>query len=126
MGVFVLNFKAEFATAVSGGFKLQTLRKNRKDGKRPGPGDRVKLYTGLRTRFTKLLLEAEVVRCRAVRIDFSGFGQLIIDGELMTLEERTASARADGFSCWDGMCAWFRRQYCEEDSFEGFCVEWKA
>lgn len=125
MARFLLNFKRQFAPAVLEGTKRQTIRKNRADGKRPQPGDIAACYTGLRTRGTQHLRDGEVIRCRGVRIDCTGNGDLVIDGEHVTGHDRVAFAQADGFSDWPAMLDFFRTQYMEP-TFEGFCVEWKA
>lgn len=128
MSTFLFNFQRQFAARVEQGEKRQTIRGRRADGRRPQPGDQVKLYTGLRTRHARLLCQAAVVRCRAVRIDFAandGNGEMVIDGELLQLEHRQTFAAADGFDCWQAMLAWFKDQYGSQgSSWDGFCVEW--
>lgn len=121
---FVLNFKQEFAALVERGYKKQTIRGHRKDGKRPVPGDQVRLYTGLRTSRSRWLRDGTVVRCRAVRIDFEGYGTIVVDGERLTQEQRFEFAKADGFTTWDDMRKWFSDQYGAPLVWEGFCVEW--
>lgn len=120
---YPFNFRPQFALAVERGEKRQTVRKHRVDGKVPEPGDWVMLYTGLRTRDTRLLNEGPVERCRRVRID-PRERVLVIDGELQDLEQTTAFARADGF---DTRLAMF--QFFEDTHggmvFEGFVVTWE-
>lgn len=125
MARFLLNFKRQFAPAVLEGTKRQTIRKNRADGKRPQPGDIAALYTGLRTRNTQHLRDGVVTRCRAVRISCMGYGELIIDGDCLSVETRTAFARADGFTDWPAMLEFFKTQYGVH-TFDGFCVEWEV
>lgn len=119
----LFNFKAEFQGLVERGEKVQTIRQNRRDGKRPAPGDTACLYAGLRTRKTRLLREATVTRCRAVRIDF-GDDSLVIDGAKLTWDEKIEFARADGFPSWNAMRKFFADQYGTHAPFDGFCVEW--
>ena len=126
MATFPFNFQARFADAVRSGAKRQTIRRNRRDGRRPVPGDAAKLYTGLRTRATQLLCQAAVTEVLSVRIDFED-RQIYVDGERLTVSERTAFAQADGFASWPDMLTWFAEQYgsCSENRvFEGFCVRW--
>ena len=125
MARFPFNFKRQFVPAIVDGTKCQTIRANRKDGKRPQPGDIAALYTGLRTRSTQHLRDGEVIRCRGVRIDCIGNGDLVIDGQHLTGPDRTAFAQADGFTDWPAMLDFFKTQYAVA-TFEGFCVEWKA
>lgn len=123
---FVLNFKREFAGLVERGYKKQTIRGHRKDGKRPVQGDQVRLYTGLRTSATRWLRDGTVVRCRSVRLNLAGNGEIVVDGERLTLEQRFEFAKADGFLTWEDMRKWFCDQYGAESfpEWEGFCVEW--
>lgn len=123
MARFPFNFKRQFAAAVADGTKRQTIRSNRKDGKRPAPGDIAALYTGLRTRNTQHLRDGVVTTCHAVRISCMGYGELIIDGAALSGEARTAFAQADGFPDWPSMLDFFKIQY-GQDTFDGFCVEW--
>lgn len=49
---FVFGFKKQFAPAVEQMLKRQTIRANRKDGKRPVPGDKARLdWQGMRAWF---------------------------------------------------------------------------
>jgi hypothetical protein len=125
MARFPFNFKSQFAAAVADGTKRQTIRANRKDGKRPQPGDVAALYTGLRTRNTQHLRDGVVITCRAVRISCMGHGELIIDGDVLSGEARTDFAKADGFPDWPAMLDFFKTQYGVH-TFDGFCVEWQV
>jgi hypothetical protein len=130
MARFVLNFQRQFVPAIMDGTKLQTIRRTRADGKRPLPGDIAALYTGLRTRSTQHLRDGQITRCRAIRIDLEGAGELIVDSNRLTQADRLEFAKADGFPDWPAMHAWFKQQYpeacAEGGAFEGFCVEWKV
>lgn len=122
MAIFLLNFKKEFAPDVESGVKRQTIRCNRKDGKRPQPGDTAKCYTGLRTRGARLLHAAPVTECLGVRMHIDEC-VIIVDGRKLGLVDSVEFARADGFRCLLDMLHWFRDQYGPGD-FEGFCVRW--
>lgn len=129
MTVFVFNFKAVFADRVAYGRKAQTIRAHRKDGKVPRQGDTVKLYTGLRTRNTKLLLEGVVTDCFPVHIDLHHDAYdrpFIINGIRLRPGEARSFARLDGFTDANDMQAWFRETYGPEQDFEGFCVRWSS
>lgn len=117
---FLFNFKRQFADDVQSGRKTRTIRPNRKDGRRPVSGDIACCYTGLRTRSSRLLREAPVERCRAIRI--SG-RDLIVDGRLLSYEEKQEFARADGFATLEAFFQFFLDQYGGSD-FDGFCTEW--
>lgn len=128
MNTFLFNFKSQFAPLVEAGVKTQTIRQTRKDGRRPVPGDVVKLYTGLRTRGARLLRTALVVRCRSVRMWYDEeciheVG-IIVDGHQLDQAEATALAQADGFTCLNAMLNWFDKTY-PGGTFDGFITEWE-
>lgn len=123
MSIFLLNFAKEFAPRVESGEKCQTIRRNRKDGKRPIVGDTLKCYTGLRTRSARLLCAVPVIECLAVRMHIDD-SVIVVDGRKLGLVDSVEFARADGFRCLLDMLQWFRNQYGAGD-FEGFCVRWK-
>lgn len=103
------SFHPIFAPAVVDGSKGQTIRAERRHPARHArPGERVQLYTGLRTRQARKLVTPDPV-CRAVRsitIIRAAVGASIqgirVDG--VPVEDLEAFARADGFrhgSAWD-------------------------
>jgi hypothetical protein len=53
------GFKKQFALLVESGAKQHTIRDLRKDGRHAKPGDKLQLYTGLRTKVCRKLLDAE-------------------------------------------------------------------
>ncbi|RZL38719.1 MAG: ASCH domain-containing protein, partial [Rubrivivax sp.] len=110
MATYLFNFKKQFAPAVEDGSKLQTIRQHRKDGKRVQPGDTLKLYTGLRTRGARLLRASQAVSVMGLQLQVPA-GQLIVDGRLLDMTEKTAFARADGFASFSAMVDFFRDQY---------------
>lgn len=124
MSTFLFNFKKEFVPAVESGQKCQTIRCKRKDGKRPVIGDTVKLYTGLRSRNTRLLRATPVTECLSVRMHLDD-GVIVIDGRKLDIDEATEFAKADGFNSVGEMEQWFIDQYKTYD-FEGFCIRWSA
>lgn len=69
VNTFVFSFRREFESPILDGVKCQTIRPNRKDGRMPRAGDRVKLFTGMRTPQCKRLGIAEVTDCFPVYMD---------------------------------------------------------
>ena len=124
MATYLLNFMKQFAPDVEAGRKLQTIRQHRKDGKRIQPGDTLKLYTGLRTRGARLLRISQAEQVSSVRILVND-RQLIIDGRQLDIAEKSAFARADGFSTFAEMASFFHEQY-QLDTFDGYCAKWSA
>ncbi|MEM6837667.1 MAG: ASCH domain-containing protein [Cyanobacteria bacterium P01_C01_bin.120] len=92
------NFKSQFADLVRQGEKCQTIRAT---GKRRHAqvGDRLQLYTGMRTKSCKKLADAICLGSSSIQMRMSGVGLLIFENYyLLTLHEMVELARADGFT----------------------------
>lgn len=112
------NFRAEFTELVEKGGKRQTIRRRRKRPTRVG--DRLILYTGMRTASCRKLAEAV---CKCLRdISIFGPGQVSMDGWPLFPDEIEALAEADGFLSAYEFIDFFRRQYGLP--FEGVIVMW--
>jgi len=122
VSIFLFNFKQRFAHKVESGEKRQTIRATRADGRVPRKGDIAKLFTGLRTRNTRLLMAAQVIGCEPVRIDFAG-GTLVLGATVLIGARLNQFAKDDGFAGAAEMFDWFRETHGPDD-FEGFCVRW--
>lgn len=105
------NFKAQFADDVEALTKRQTIRPKRK---RPTkPGDNLQLYTGMRTKACRLLVEAT---CESVTPIIIGYNYVVTGkgafgskpGDEAKLLEL---ARADGFPAAKAFFEFFRQQY---------------
>jgi len=117
-----LNFKAQFADAVESGMKRQTIRATRK---RPiNVGDKLYLYTGMRTKQCRKLGEAV---CRAavpltMQLHAGDFYRFKLAGRVMTTFEKDSLALADGFRDFDRLAAWFEQTHGLP--FEGQVIRW--
>ena len=111
MGLY--NFQPRFVPFIKSGNKTHTIRAMRKHPDEPG--DMLYLYTGLRTKKAKLLLEARCVRTEIIEIFASAQSPLagdclvIIDGNRLDKMEKEVLAHRDGFEnfvemmkFWDG------------------------
>lgn len=128
MSGFSFSFRKQFAGAVERGEKLQTIRQRRKDGRVPKPGDRVTLFTGMRTVYCRRLGESVVVECFPVHLDLEELGRRVIvsNGIRLHVGEAESFAKLDGFSgAWE-MLNWFRETYKPATAFDGFCVRWRS
>jgi hypothetical protein len=130
-----LNFQAQFAPMIESGAKVLTMRVPRKDGRFPCPLDApnpLRLYTGLRQRGARLLLEVpSPVVVATVTFDATGYrwAAMTAHGPLarpmpMALqvlrdwqgsrnavqgyrrEVNQVLARVDGFDTWEALWAW--------------------
>ena len=122
MSIFLFNFKQRFAPKVESGEKRQTIRATRADGRVPRKGDIAKLYTGLRTRNTRLMMAAQVIGCDPVYIDFAE-RSVVLGGNLLRPGTLERFAKEDGFTDASEMIDWFKETHGLDD-FEGFCVRW--
>lgn len=119
-----LNFQRRFAALVESGEKRQTIRAYRKDGRDPKPGDRLYLYTGMRTKECRKLGEAT---CSAVEpfdlfVTPSGGLFWLLGHEAMTGEECDDLARRDGFVGSFELMGWFEKTHGLP--FEGLLIRW--
>jgi hypothetical protein len=116
------SFQGRFADAVERGEKRQTIRAN---GKRrhARPGDKLQLYTGMRTKACRKLRDAVCHDTCQVLIEHT---QVFTFGpqEIHIGENLEHLARADGFASWSEMRDWF------EDAhglpFNGTMIRWLA
>lgn len=115
-----LSFNSRFASLVESGRKTQTIRAPRK---RPiVVGDRLYLYTGMRTKECRKLGEALVERVDPVRIE--AIGIVLVDGILLDLDARAQLARDDGFTSYTAFLDWFIGAD-RVDPFEGSLIRWR-
>lgn len=117
------NFKSQFAPKVESGEKRQTIRAN---GKRrhARPGEALQLYTGMRTRACRKLIDPDPICTEAIpiRVSWTWSGILIwLAGD--SVVDTEAFARADGFGSAVEM-----RDFIYETHgmpFEGTCIKWE-
>lgn len=102
-----LNFQKQFADLVEKGIKKQTIRAYRK---RPFKiGDKLYLYTGMRTKKCKNLGE---VKCKGVyHFRINEFGLFFINGKLLMGKDQFLFALQDGFSSTLEMIDWFDKNH---------------
>lgn len=124
MRTWPLGFQERFADRIVIGAKRQTVRAERRDCRRPGLGDRLTFYTGLRSKDCKKLGEGIVVDCFPVSMDLR-CGTLTLNGVDADWAEREKFARADGFWGWADMKDWFRGPRNIDNTFNGWCVKWR-
>lgn len=113
------SFSPEFAGPVSARVKKQTIRQTR----RAKVGDRIQLYTGMRTSNCVKLVADDPV-CTYV-------GYVHINPKGLTVGDTSKSprdidefARLDGFKDYAAMLAWFQGRY-GQPSFIGYLHRWE-
>ena len=123
MNTWCFNFKARFAPKVEAGTKLQTVRANRKDGRVPVVGDIAKLYTGLRSKQTRLLRPpTKIVAVQPI----ATIGPVVyLDGHRLSRGELVNFAQRDGFDDEPfADCAMLEFLAPGDENFYGFVVYW--
>ena len=87
------NFQPQFVKMIQEGSKHHTIRRRRK---RPTkPGETLKLYTGMRTKSCRLIMEVICTSVVPVRV-LRAIG-VILDGKLLSHVETVIFASRDGF-----------------------------
>lgn len=113
-----LNFKKQFANKVENGEKTQTIRATRKRPFRYG--DKLYLYTGLRTKYCKKIGESVCHNIEEVEILSNGVMKL--SGQVLNRAQRDEMATRDGFDNWNDMWLWFRDTH--GFPFHGQLIQW--
>lgn len=113
------NFQRQFVPAIQSGEKTQTIRRSA----RAKVGDRLQLYTGMRTKACRKIVEPDPIctMCHyiALRPDAITFG----DASLFPSADEFA--RMDGFADYADMHLWFTERY-DDAYFVGRLIRWAA
>jgi len=112
-----LNFKRRFAGQVAQGLKRQSIRGMRKRPFRVG--DRLYLYTGMRTKGCRKLGEAIAKAVREIRI---ADAEVKLDGVPLSPRATGDLARADGFGSVGELKDFFRANHGLP--FRGQLIQW--
>lgn len=117
----LFNFKKQFAVDVENGKKRQTIRAKRKDGRNPHVGDKLYLYTGMRTKSCRKLGEAVCLSVEQIMIYESG---IVIEGKwITTVKEELDFIKADGFNNVFDFFSFFNKEH-DGLPFEGLLYKW--
>jgi hypothetical protein len=128
MGLY--NFKQRFAPFILSGAKTHTIRAARRYPDKPG--NTLHLYTGLRTKNTKLLMRVECVKVEEIRIwpiiramgTLRTLGVAIDDVELND-SECEQLARRDGFSSFNEFVNYWLAKGQPFSGFTGTVIHWR-
>jgi hypothetical protein len=131
-----LNFKGMFVDPIEDGSKKQTIRAFRKYPIEPG--ERLFLYTGMRTKNCKKIGEAICSEIWLITIkgdtqfSFGPLDKIIlmspdenIRWEFNTTRQLNAFAKKDGFTGWVDMKEWWSGVYGLV-AFQGVLIKWKS
>lgn len=116
MGIY--NFKIQFRSDIEADRKRHTIRAKRKHPDKPG--NLLHLYTGLRTKKSKLIKRRY---CTLVQDIWIGeHGMVVIDGVPLDKWEREALAKSDGFPDFKPMMAFWDGRL----PFSGDLIHWES
>ena len=117
-----LNFQERWADPVESGEKGQTIRPERWTPIKVG--DRLYLYTGMRTKKCRLLRETTCKEVTPIIVGTTSIQIVDADSLNVHVDRRwlKAFAQKDGFLSWREMHDWFRDRYGLP--FEGVLIEW--
>lgn len=110
------NFAPEFVPLILSGEKRQTIRQTARAKK----GDKLQLYTGLRTKNCTKLMDTV---CRAASYCAVRKTGLTLGDTRLFPRDMDQFARADGFPNYEAMVAWFSTQYGDGE-FVGVVHAW--
>ncbi|MCJ2104738.1 hypothetical protein MKK70_04965 [Methylobacterium sp. E-041] len=120
------SFKARFAAPILAGTKAQTIRAERAGRSRHArPGERLQLYTGLRTRQCRHLGEAACLAVWPIELHLVVGLVFANDGWIRTDEDLDAFARQDGFRDWSDMLAFWKAEHPDAVVFTGILIRWQ-
>lgn len=115
------NFQAQFADAIERGHKISTIRPvgKRKHAKK---GDRLQLYTGMRTKGCRKLRDAVCHDSYRINL-YHDYAYSFDPAEIWHDEECARLAASEGFESYQDMARWFYDRYGELP-FHGVRVTW--
>ena len=113
------NFKKQFAGDVERGAKNQTIRPKRKRSTRSG--DKLYLYTGMRTKQCRKLREAICISVEPIEILPAS---IRINGRILGVPEMWELAQADGFEKLGHFYDFFREHYGVPHDIELELIKW--
>ena len=130
----LLGFQKQFVESVESGEKRQAIRAYRKDGRDPKVGDRLHLYTGLRTKQCRKLGEAVCTFSGRFALDGRRMESIPgawidadatlngIDLDYTEFSSLSEIAKRDGFKDAVPMLEWFDNAHGLP--FEGVLIRW--
>lgn len=121
------SFNTRFVPAIVSGVKQGTIRAPRLGTHgHAARGQEIQIYTGLRTKYARLIGRAKCLSSRRVclhlrdgAVFFPWEGDALVPGE-----ELERFAREDGFSTWAELVAFWARTHPGCDMFDGVQIRW--
>lgn len=116
------SFKKRFVAPILSGRKAQTIRA---EGKRrhARPDMPLQLYTAMRTKQCRLILETRCTMVQPIVIDWIE-GSIMLGQEMV--EDLDDFAQRDGFTDLGEMAAFWREEHPGITTFAGFVIRWRT
>lgn len=127
------NFKKRWESQLRDGSKQTTLRKVRKDERRPKVGEPFSAFVGMRTKSCRRLFDSTIQSVACIDIEaihpeseFEPLDYIILrDGVLMVGAEANRMAQRDGFEDLDHFISFFEVEHLiHAIPFSGHLIEW--
>lgn len=119
------SFKKQFAEPILAGTKAQTIRAERKGRSRHArPGEALQLYTGMRTKYCRLIGRATCAAQFRITLRFD-VNRIVSDQQILNLPSNLDRFAAnDGFADWAAMKAFWAKEHPDTALFEGVLIRW--
>lgn len=118
----VILFQERFSSQVLTEDKLQTIRKKARC--KPGDVLSLRIWTGKPYRSQQWEMHKRICRkVTPVKLYFRKDGKFIVERDGREVRDRDKFAKADGFTGFDDMVAWFLKTHGAE-TFEGELITW--
>lgn len=122
------SFHKMFAEPIIQKRKTHTIRAHRTGRSRHARrGDKLQIFTGLRTPQTRLLGNAECVDADPIMLVLRLDGEVSFPSgvyDVFNGPGLNVFARSDGFQDWEGLLAFWRKNHPKVTSFDGIMIEW--
>jgi hypothetical protein len=116
------SFKVQFVKLIEEGAKVHTIRRMRKNPTKPG--QLLWLYTGMRTKKCRLIMDAVCTSVVPVKI-YPKLGRVVLNGRMLSLDETLRLAVRDGFSNHMEFFEFFKLYPPEVLEFELEMIYWR-
>jgi hypothetical protein len=116
------SFNRIFVPHIEARTKLQTVRPDRKRHAREG--EIVQLYTGMRTRYCRLIGEPTCASVAPITLDFETDRVMVGGSVYQTADNLEWFAHIDGFPSWRFLCEFWAVNHPGVPIFSGVMIRW--
>ncbi len=124
----LLGFKKRFRAPIESGAKIHTMRDVRKNP--PKIGERLFMYTGLRTKYCELITNRETLRAtQQIEIKVHVFSKIVcawIDGRCLDVFEVAEFVQNDGFDDAEDFAEWWIAKIPKQSRKPNTIITWEG